>query len=166
MPKTAQSSASAVDDLSEFLANEKILVAEDNKVNQMVIANMLRQIGCSFDIANNGEEACRLFEQNNYFLVFMDLMMPVMDGLEATRRITSSSKFIIRQQLIVALTASVTEGEIKEARAAGCSSVLSKPVSNSSLKAAIRAAAKRRMEQMSPFALGASRRNMAFYNAS
>jgi CheY-like chemotaxis protein len=72
--------------------------------------------------------------QESYFLVLMDLMMPVMDGFEATTRITSTAKFEIKKPLIVALTASVTEGEIKAALQAGCYDVISKPISQEKLK--------------------------------
>ena len=170
IPKAAKKSGSACGKKStedermiEFLKSERILVAEDNRVNQMVISNMLKQLGCTFDIANNGKEACEMFEERDYFLVLMDLMMPVMDGFEATRRICDSPKFTIRHPLVVALTASVTEAEVNQARNSGCSNVLSKPISRELLDKAIHDAAHRRMDQIH-FAFG-SRRNLAVHHS-
>jgi signal transduction histidine kinase/AmiR/NasT family two-component response regulator len=123
--------------IEEFLKANKILVAEDNKVNQMVITNMLKKLNCTFDIVDDGDQACKQFERSEYFLVLMDMMMPVMDGYEATRRISVSNKFLETKPLIVAVTASVTEKEIEDARAAGCVDVISKPVNVNRLKDAI-----------------------------
>jgi CheY-like chemotaxis protein len=128
-------------DIEKVILNSKILVAEDNKVNQMVVANVLRKIGCEFDIAENGEIACEKYAQGDYFLILMDLMMPVMDGFEATKTIRSTSKFAIKRPHIAALTASVSEGEMKLAREAGCMEIISKPVSLERLRAAVRCAA-------------------------
>ncbi len=96
--------------------------------------------------------------QEEYFLVLMDLMMPVMDGFEATRRITESSKFALRQPTIAALTASVTEHEVKRARECGCADVLSKPINLARLQRAVNDAAQRYSATLSSrFALNAKR---------
>jgi CheY-like chemotaxis protein len=140
----------------EMMGKYKVLVAEDNKVNQLVISNMLRKIGCSFDIADNGKIACELFEQGEYFLVLMDLMMPVMDGFEATQRISSSIKFALKRPMIVAVTASVSEHEIKQARSCGCVDVLSKPVNVDRLRVAMSAAAQHFARNRTRYALPSS----------
>ena len=68
-------------------SNIKILLAEDNLINQKVSSIMLKQIGFDCDIAENGEIALKMHQKNNYDLIFMDILMPVMDGLEATSQI-------------------------------------------------------------------------------
>jgi CheY-like chemotaxis protein len=92
-------------------------------------------------------------------MVLMDLMMPVMDGFEATRRIVQSERFKLMNPMIIALTASVTEQEVNAARDAGCSDVLSKPVNLARLRQAIHTAAQKQQATRNPrFALGASQR--------
>ncbi len=140
------------------IASQRILVAEDNKVNQLVIANMLKKIGCAFDIVENGELACNQFNEAEYFLVLMDMMMPVMDGYEATHRISESNQFKVKKPMIVALTASVTEQEVNAAREAGCVDVLSKPINLARLRETISSAARKQAVRKSPrFALGRQR---------
>jgi CheY-like chemotaxis protein len=117
--------------------NEKILIVEDNKIGQMVVSNMLRRMGHSFDVAENGEIACRMFEENEYFLILMDLMMPVMDGYDATKAICASLKFALKRTVIVALTASVSDQEIHRAKQAGCVRVIAKPVEFETLRETI-----------------------------
>jgi CheY-like chemotaxis protein len=148
------------EDVKCIMQTQKVLVAEDNKVNQRVVANMLERLGCSFDIANNGKEACEMFEENDYFAVLMDMMMPVMDGFEATRSIVASSKYAIRKPVISALTASVTENEVNEARKAGCTTIISKPMSMDVLARTLRSAAQRRAALANRFVLGSKQRKM------
>jgi CheY-like chemotaxis protein len=107
----------------------------------MVVGSMLRQLKCQYDFANNGLEACQRYPQGDYFLVLMDLLMPVMDGFEATARIVASPEFSIRQTQIVALTASVMEAELAQARRAGCVRCLSKPVKMHDLRETVMTAA-------------------------
>jgi CheY-like chemotaxis protein len=145
------------EDLSEIeavLSKRKILVAEDNRVNQLVIASMLRKLNCTFDIVDDGQAACDAFEQGDYFLILMDLMMPVMDGFEASQRISRSNMFANKKPSIVALTASVTESEIKQARSSGCIVVVSKPVNNERLREVIHAAARHYAKNKPQFAFG------------
>ncbi len=145
----------SVDSLAEFssiddapspevlnlVANGKILVAEDNRVNQMVIANMLTKLGCKFDIVDDGSKACDRFIEDDYYLVLMDLMMPVMNGFEATRTIIGTTKFAIKRPAIVALTASVTDDEVRQAKEAGCLEILGKPTPIAKLQHIIYSAA-------------------------
>lgn len=65
----------------------KVLLAEDNIVNQKIAGFMFARLGVVFDIASNGQEAFEMYQQKRYDLIFMDMQMPVMDGLEATRKI-------------------------------------------------------------------------------
>ncbi|NBO19677.1 MAG: response regulator, partial [Proteobacteria bacterium] len=84
---TAPSSLEAVPDNSNTQKKLDILVAEDNKVNQMVISAILKKMGHRIDIANNGIEAMDLLQKNNYDIVLMDIQMPEKDGMEATQEI-------------------------------------------------------------------------------
>ncbi len=102
-----------------------VLVAEDNIINQHVIMNILRRLGYDPDLARDGREALEAANMKDYGLVLMDMQMPVMDGLEATRLIRET---IVRQPVIVALTAN-TMGEIEqECLAAGMDDYLGKPL--------------------------------------
>jgi PAS domain S-box-containing protein len=105
----------------------KILVVEDNKVNQMVAMRMLQKMGCQADLACDGESALRSVEMNSYDVVLMDLSMPGMDGLEAARRIRRMPT--ARSSVpIVALTASVSNEIKARCLAAGMNDYLGKPI--------------------------------------
>ena len=84
----------------------KILLAEDNSINQRVASLMFFQIGFTCDVASNGHEAFEMYKQNQYDLIFMDLQMPLLDGFEATRLIRNfeKSNAIENSCYIVALT--------------------------------------------------------------
>ncbi|OHT11041.1 two component sensor and regulator histidine kinase bacteria [Tritrichomonas foetus] len=105
----------------------KILVVEDNKVNQFVMSKMLTKLNFEFRLADNGQKALETLDQEEFNLVFMDCQMPVMDGLEATKRIRASAKKF-HTVPIVALTASAIEGDEDTCKAAGMNGYLAKPV--------------------------------------
>ena len=111
----------------------RILVAEDNPVNQAVAMRMLRNMGCEADLVCDGESAIGSVAKNFYDLVLMDVNMPVVDGLDATRRIRQLS---IPQSgvPIVALTASVTSEDRDACMAAGMDDYLSKPIGIQALR--------------------------------
>lgn len=107
----------------------KILLAEDNLVNQKVASMVITRLGHSVDVAGNGLEALDKFKQNQYDLILMDIMMPEMDGLEATMAIreiekNDGSKKPIR---IIALTANAMREDRERCMAAGMDDYLSKP---------------------------------------
>jgi CheY-like chemotaxis protein len=108
----------------------RILLVEDNSVNQEVARAMLEQFGCSVEVAGNGFEALEATGRTRYDLVLMDCRMPEMDGFEATRRIrareTASTTRTPRLP-IVALTAHVLESDRQSCLAAGMDDYLSKP---------------------------------------
>ena len=117
----------------------RILLVEDNLVNQEVANATLQQFHCTVEIANNGQEALNLLEQNVYDLVLMDCQMPVMDGFRATelirereRRAVKSGKSV-RRLPIVALTAHAISGDRDRCVAAGMDDYLSKPFARESL---------------------------------
>jgi signal transduction histidine kinase/ActR/RegA family two-component response regulator len=114
----------------------RILVVEDNKTNQFVMKKILQNIGCSFEIAENGREAIDTLEREQFDLVFMDCQMPVLDGLEATRIIRKCGKQYSSIP-IVALTASAVEGDEQTCRDAGMDGYLAKPVRIQQIKGVI-----------------------------
>ncbi len=105
----------------------KVLMAEDNKVNQMVARTLLQKSGCEVDIAENGQQAVQAWQENTYDAIFMDCQMPVMDGYEATETIRE-----LEQEQhhipIVALTANAMDGEAEICFNAGMDRFLVKPV--------------------------------------
>lgn len=114
----------------------RILLAEDNVVNAKIATNLLRKLGCSVDVAANGAEAVRALEQESYALVFMDCMMPEMDGYDATTRIRALAT-PMKDVPIVALTANVMAGDRERCLAAGMNDYLSKPIQRAELKRAL-----------------------------
>ena len=114
----------------------RILVAEDNITNQIVVARMLKKMGCLVDVVANGMEAVKALETIPYDLVLMDCMMPEMDGLTATRTIRDESSFVRNHAIpVVALTANALEGDWEKCVAAGMNDFLAKPVRQVTLRA-------------------------------
>jgi CheY-like chemotaxis protein len=112
-----------------------ILLAEDNPVNQRVAISMLKHLDYRADIARNGLEALSLLEKKAYDIIFMDIQMPDMDGLEATRRIRSLKTQ--KQPYIIAMTAYALDGDREAFLDAGMNDYLSKPIKIDALKKAI-----------------------------
>jgi len=106
-------------------AKLKILLVEDNAVNQMLVLGMLQKLGTHADVAMDGAEALELVREGGYDLILMDMQMPRMDGLTATRAIRAMSD--IRQPRIVALTANAMDSDRTACLAAGMDDFLSKP---------------------------------------
>ena len=113
----------------------RVLMAEDNGVNQFVARNMLKSLGCEFDMVGNGREALEAVQRGGYDLVLMDCQMPVMDGYEATRAIRTweLAQDPPRRVPIVALTANALVGDADLCRAAGMDDHLAKPYSRQQL---------------------------------
>jgi hypothetical protein len=114
----------------------RILVAEDNVVNQKVALKQLKSLGYDADIAANGEEVLQLLEKNPYDLVLMDCQMPILDGLSTTREIHRRPESFFashRRPAIVALTANAMKQEQQSCIDAGMDDYLSKPVSKQKL---------------------------------
>lgn len=106
----------------------RVLLAEDNVVNQKVAIRMLEKLGCRVDVAANGSEAVAMWERLPYAIVFMDCQMPEMDGLEATRQIRQLEMIDEGHTPIVAMTANAMPKDQAECLAAGMDDYLAKPV--------------------------------------
>jgi signal transduction histidine kinase/DNA-binding response OmpR family regulator/HPt (histidine-containing phosphotransfer) domain-containing protein len=113
------------DSLKEF-RGMTILLAEDNKINQSVIKNLLKDSGILLDIANNGEEAIEhLYQNEDIKMIFMDISMPVMNGYDAAKTIRQDNRF--RHIPIVALTANTLPSDIEKSIASGMQEHMGKP---------------------------------------
>ena len=119
----------------------RILLAEDHPVNQKMTKLMLSKFGYATEIVSNGQEVVKAAQENDYDLILMDLHMPVLDGLAATRQIRALGDRI-RQPRIVAMTASASKSDRDLCCTAGMNDFLSKPVTPGDLKAVLECTAK------------------------
>lgn len=106
----------------------RILVVEDNPLNQKVIQLMLQDLNCQVDIANDGTEAIQLFNSHQYHLIFTDIGLPDMDGMKLTRKLRALEKNKQSVTPLVALTAHVLEEDRLICLEAGANDVLTKPI--------------------------------------
>jgi two-component system sensor histidine kinase/response regulator len=132
--KTAESPLD-VTQLKRRLQGAHILLVEDNKLNQEVASELLQQVGISIDIAENGLQALQKLEQSRYDLVLMDMQMPVMDGLTATRKIRQLSH--LDRMPILAMTASALASDRELCLQAGMNDFLAKPIEPEQLWSAL-----------------------------
>ncbi len=129
-PRPVQNNTESSGNESRLPANLRVLLAEDNLVNQKVAARMLEKMGVRVDIANNGLEAVRMCLQSRYDLVLMDCQMPEMDGYAATREIRRLQALSAspRGVPVIALTANTLEGDRERCLDAGMNDFLGKPI--------------------------------------
>lgn len=113
----------------------RILLVEDNQVNQMVAGMLLKKMGHLADTAENGQLAIEALEQQHYDLVLMDCQMPVMDGYEATRKIRENQAW--KDLPVIAVTANVMQGDKDDCFASGMNDYITKPYNRQQLSAAI-----------------------------
>jgi signal transduction histidine kinase/DNA-binding response OmpR family regulator len=113
-----------------------VLLVEDNFVNQKVAVRFLERLGCSVEVASNGAEGVAACRQRQYDLVLMDLQMPVMDGMTATRKIRESETS--RHTPIIALTANAMTGDRELCESAGMDGYLTKPIEVERLRGILR----------------------------
>ncbi|MEQ8239594.1 MAG: response regulator [Cyclobacteriaceae bacterium] len=120
---------------NDILKNKtiKVLVADDNDMNQIVTQDSLEKIGCQVQIAENGKECVDLFIKGNYDLILMDVQMPIMNGLDATRAI----RLLDSDIPILAMTASVMEHDKIKCLEAGMNQIIAKPIKTRELNAII-----------------------------
>nr|MBF0223011.1 response regulator [Desulfobulbaceae bacterium] len=116
--------------VSEMLSRAfTILVVEDYPTNQKVVITHLKSLGCTVTLAENGEQAVKAYLENNFDLVFMDVQMPVMDGLTATRTIRDHEKSSRRVHVpIIAMTANAMKGDREKCIEAGMDDYIAKPL--------------------------------------
>ncbi|MET0106379.1 MAG: response regulator [Sedimenticola sp.] len=111
---------------SANLRGARILLAEDNEINQELAMELMRNVGILLTVANNGQEAIDLLANEDFDGILMDVQMPVLDGLEATRRIRQEARY--RELPIIAMTAEAMENDRVAALDAGMNDYITKPV--------------------------------------
>ncbi len=127
-PKPEQKAEAALPAPDEKAVKAHLLVAEDNLVNQRVIAAMLSKLGYSFDIVDDGAKAVEAVRDGDYAAVLMDIQMPRVDGVMATRLIREEQRDTGVEIPIIAITAHAVHGTREEYLAAGMSEFISKPI--------------------------------------
>jgi CheY-like chemotaxis protein len=124
--------------LAPTVDQPKILVAEDNLVNQKVALQYLKNAGCPVDVVSNGQEVLAALQRYPYRLVLMDVQMPVLDGLETTRKIRKAQAAqepgFLREICIVAMTANAMSGDRELCLAAGMDDYVAKPLTPAGVK--------------------------------
>lgn len=137
-PKSKIISKSTTSQGGENLENIRILLVEDNQINQFVAVKFLDKWKCQYDIAENGEIALDYLSQSSYDLILMDLQMPVMDGYDATREIRNEQSKYYRDIPIIALTAGSILEVQNEAFEIGMNDFITKPFNPDELYAKIK----------------------------
>lgn len=116
------------------IQNLKILLAEDNLVNQKVASRILSKLEYGCEVAANGLEAVAALTRQDFNLIFMDMQMPEMDGLAATRTIRELPELAAKQPLIIAMTANALKGDKERCLEAGMDDYISKPVKKEQIR--------------------------------
>jgi len=116
-----------------LMAGKKILVAEDNKINQVVIRKILEKEGLTVDIVETGSDAIKALERSNYTAILMDIQMPEMDGYQATKLIREMEEVTGQHQPIITLTASAMEEDREKSFKAGADAFITKPIDKTAL---------------------------------
>jgi two-component system sensor histidine kinase/response regulator len=136
LPEASRESSGSAGPRGQKRRLKRVLVAEDNPVNQRVAVKMLEKIGCRADVVANGKEALDAVGRIPYDVVFMDCQMPEMDGFEATAQIRKLDGGAGRA-LIIAMTANALQGDRERCIAVGMNDYLSKPVTQEALAAVL-----------------------------
>ncbi|MFP4055013.1 MAG: response regulator, partial [Phycisphaerae bacterium] len=116
----------------------RLLIAEDNRVNQVLALRMLAKLGYRAEVAGNGAEAIRALAEVDYDVVLMDVQMPQLDGLEATQKIRRGEDGVRNPQVpIIAMTANAMTGDRDECLSVGMNDYVSKPIDSRRLAEAL-----------------------------
>ena len=126
-PTSKRNTVSRKDLPQEVRSGLRVILAEDNKINQVFAESALSRLGIGVEIAENGKEVLSLLENKTYDLILMDIQMPEMDGLEATRHIREKMKGPNNTIKIIAVTAAVMDREVQQCFDAGVNDYISKP---------------------------------------
>ncbi|MDP3289676.1 MAG: response regulator, partial [Methyloversatilis sp.] len=128
--------ASVIEEAPRLPAGLRVLVADDNGVNRLLVQRLLQRLGVEPDLANDGAEALGLWSERGHDVILMDMSMPVMDGLEATRTIRAHAG---AQPRIIALTANAFEFDRRKCLDAGMDDFLAKPINFAQLMEKLKA---------------------------
>jgi len=121
----------------KHLKRAHVLVVEDNKVNQTIVKLILNKLSINTTIASSGEEAIRMYQEFKYDIIFMDVQMPGIDGIETTKRIRSIAKETNHNPTIIALTAHSMEADRKRCYEAGMDGYLTKPITHATVESTL-----------------------------
>ncbi len=130
----------------ERMESLRILIVEDNRINQRLAGRALEKMGHSVTVANDGMEALSLMEAGVFDVVFMDIQMPLMDGITATREIREREKQTHRHVPIIAMTAHAMKGDREKCLECGMDGYVSKPILRAQIEEAIALASANRMK--------------------
>jgi len=122
------------DEIRADIRGAKILLADDNKINQLVASELLKMLGVEVTIANDGLEAVEAVKKNTFDLVLMDIQMPKMDGLTATRTIRNLGKPEVGKLPILAMTANAADTDYQKSLEVGMNDHLTKPIDPDKLR--------------------------------
>ncbi|WP_169720092.1 ATP-binding protein [Dyadobacter alkalitolerans] len=111
-----------------ILNGKKVLVVDDSKINLLLLSKILEKLGATYDLSNDGQKAIDLFDENTYDLVITDIHMPVMDGVELTKRIRAHSASAKSGIPIIGFTGSTEEENVARYKQAGIDEIIPKPV--------------------------------------
>ena len=125
----------------------RLLLVEDNAVNQKLAVRLLEKMGNRVSLAVNGKEATEMVERQDFDVILMDIQMPVMGGLEATRIIRAANNPRIRKLPIIAMTANAMAGDAQKYLEAGMDGYVSKPIDKELLKSELERFAERAKNQ-------------------
>lgn len=128
-----------VSGLEKIFDNLPVLLVEDSRINQAFAEELLQELGCNVDIAENGKVAVTMAAKGCYKAIFMDCMMPEMDGYEATRAIRKYEETTGQHVPIIAMTANALEGDREKCLAAGMDDYITKPIKTKILASALKA---------------------------
>jgi signal transduction histidine kinase/CheY-like chemotaxis protein len=116
------------------LQQAKILLVEDDKINQVVAQMILEEIGCQVEIANDGQEALDMTDQQYYDIIFMDLHMPILDGYKTTKILREREQKTNSRAIIIAMTADIITSSLEKCTEIGLDDALVKPVSRACIE--------------------------------